>query len=304
MSVTVFRKVMTTATATAAVFAIPVAAQAAMVNVHPGPNALQKAIGDAKSGDTLRIEDGRYPESVRIPKRLTLRGVGGRPVIDAKCEDGITVDVRHRGVVLRRLRVQGAQEGPGPGYAINFIGIETGVVDDSAVKETCDGDDSAEYGINIFDSGDLQITGNHTFGGFSDAGIYVGGISDTLNGSLSVQDNEANGNNRGIIIEDSFDADVDIRVIDNSTHDNTRAGEGTPSGIFVHNSDHGTYIGNRADDNGDYGIHIDSPSDDNVFTSNQAGGNGVSDLFNEGTGNCSGGGNSFGTTSGSPLGPC
>lgn len=40
-----------------------------------------------------------------------------------------------------------------------------------------------------------------------------------------------------------------------------------------------------------------------VFT-DDAQGNGTFDLFNEGTNNCSGGGNAFGTTSGNPLGPC
>ena len=122
---------------------------------------------------------------------------------------------------------------------------------------------------------------------------------------LLVKGNEANGNNRGIIIEDSFDSDVDIEVVDNHTHDNTRGGEGTPSGIFVHNSDHGLYKNNRTEDNADYGIHVDPPpSDDNIFIDNSSHGNGTSDFFNEGTGNCDGGGNSFGTTSGNGLAPC
>jgi parallel beta-helix repeat protein len=303
VSATICRRVIIAA-AIAATFALPASASADTVNVHPGPNAVQDAINGASNGDTLRIHDGHYAESVNVTRKLILKGVGGRPAIDAGCDHDIALDVQHGGVIVRHLKVQGAAEGPGPGYTINLIGVNTGTVDDVAVKESCGGADTPEYGINIFDSGRLQITGNHTFGGFSDAGIYVGGINDTRGDSLLVKGNEADGNNRGIIIEDSFDSDVDIRVIDNDTHDNTRSGEGTPSGIFVHNSDHGTYTRNSADDNGDYGIHIDSPSDDNVFTDNDAQGNGTFDLFNEGTGNCSGGGNGFGTTSGNPLGPC
>jgi parallel beta-helix repeat protein len=288
--------------AAAAALLAPGAASADAINVHPGPHAIQDAIAAASAGDTLRIHDGAYHESPRVTKSLTLKGVGGRPTINAGCDDDVALDVQHRGVSIKHLQVQGAEEGPGPGYTINFIGIATGSVDDTVVKETCGGD--AEYGINIFDSGNLKITDNHPFGGFADAGIYVGGISSTRDHTLLVKGNEANGNNRGIIIEDSFDSDVDIKVVDNHTHDNTRGGEGTPSGIFVHNSDHGLYKNNTTDDNGDYGIHVDPPSDDNAFIDNSSHGNGTSDFFNEGSGNCDGGGNSFGTTSGNGLVPC
>jgi hypothetical protein len=40
------------------------------------------------------------------------------------------------------------------------------------------------------------------------------------------------------------------------------------------------------------------PSDDNIFIDNSSHGNGTSDFFNEGTGNCDGGGHSFGTALG------
>jgi hypothetical protein len=104
---------------------------------------------------------------------------------------------------VRDNRLPGAEEGPGRGYTINFIGIAPGTVDDTVVKETCSGD--AEY---------------------------------------------------------------------------------------------------RADDNGDYGINPNPDSQDNVFVGNDAHGNGTSDLFNEGTDNCDGGGNSIGSTSGNALLPC
>lgn len=281
----------------------PAAASADTVNVHPGPNAIQDAIDSASGGDTLRIHDGHYGGSIDVTKKLNLKGVDGRPTIDAGCDDDIAVDVQHGGVKLQHLKVQGAEPAsPDTGYTINFIGINTGAADDTVVKETCGGD--ANYGININVSGNLQITDNQISGGFADAGIYVGSIEDTRGHSLVVKDNEAHGNNRGIIIEDSFDSAVDIRVLGNRLHDNTIGGEGGPEGIFVHNSDHGTYKDNRTDDNGDYGIHIDSNSDDNAFTGNSAHGNGTDDLLNEGTGNCSGGGNSFGSTSGNALGSC
>jgi parallel beta-helix repeat protein len=285
--------------------AIPSAAGAATINVHPGPNAIQKGINKADRGDTLRIHGGRYPETPRVTEHMTLKGVDGRPVIDAKCDDDTTVDVISNGVTLRHLKVQGAAETGNPGYTVNFIGIDTGTVEDVDVKESCGGHDAAQYGINLTNTGKIQVLDNRTHGGFQDAGIYVGSIGDTLGGALRVKANVSYGNERGIIIEDSFDEAVDMRVIDNTTHDNTLEGLGfPPTGIFVRNSDHGIYEGNVTDDNGDYGIHIDAQSDDNVFTDNSSHGNGISDLFNEGTGNCNGGGNDFGTTSGTALGPC
>ena len=277
-------------------------ATAATTDVHPGRHALQRAINAAAPGDVLRVHRGTYRGSVEIAKRLVLRGVGGRPTIDARCRDDIAIDVLHRGVKLSHLRVQGAEEGPGPGFTINFIDIATGAVRNSVVKETCGNE--AEYGINIFDSGDLAIEGNHTFGGFADAGIYVGGIEDTRGSPLVVKGNEADGNNRGIIIEDSFAPVVRIRVIANRTHDNARGGEGTPSGIFIHNSDGGVYARNRAGVNGDYGIHLDENSDGNRLSRNSAHGNGIADLFNEGSGNCAGAPNSFGVVAGAGLAPC
>jgi hypothetical protein len=78
-----------------------------------------------------------------------------------------------------------------------------------------------------------------------------------------------------------------------------RAASRRLEGIFVHNADHGLYKNNRTEDNADYGIHGDPPpSDDNIFIDNSSHGNGTSDFFNEGTGNCDGGGHSFGTALG------
>ena len=63
----------------AGVLVVAPVAFAATIEVRPGPNAIHKALRSAHSGDTLRIHDGTYRESVAINKRVTLRGVGGRP---------------------------------------------------------------------------------------------------------------------------------------------------------------------------------------------------------------------------------
>jgi nitrous oxidase accessory protein len=273
-------------------------ASGARIDVHTGKNAIQRAINRADRGDTLRIHAGTYSGALRVTKRLKLVGVGGRPTIDAGCADDIALDVQAPGVVLDHLKVTGATEG----YAVNFIGLRTGTAQDLVVKQTCKGGSApAEYGINIFDSGNIVLRGNRMFGGFTDAGIYVGGIVDTSAGPLLVVGNNSYGNNRGIILEDSFG--VDMRVRDNRTHDNTIGGEGVATGIYVHNSDDLVLTGNRAIDNGDFGIHVDPNSDDNVLRDNVARGSGTVDLKNDGNGTC-GSGNSFETTAGTPLVPC
>jgi hypothetical protein len=292
------------ALAAAVALFLPVAADAATIDVHPGPNAIQRAVNRASPGDVLRIHDGTYPGSIEVTKRVTLKGVGGVPTLDARCRDDIVIDVVHNGVTLRKLKVQGAALGPGPGYAINLVGIATGTVDEVAVKESCDRGEAPEYGINVHDAGNLRITGNHTFGGFADAGIYVGAIDDTLGSALVVRANESDGNNRGVIIQDSFAATAVIRVIANSAHHNRRGGVGVPTGIYVHNSDHGFYAQNRVNGNGDYGLRFGPGSDDNEIRSNRGRGNGGFDLFNQGIGNCGSGENTFATASGNPLEPC
>ncbi|MFN8113949.1 MAG: NosD domain-containing protein [Solirubrobacterales bacterium] len=274
--------------------AFPAAAQAKIIDVHPqGPatNPLQKAINRADPGDRIRVHQGRYRKSIEVDKRLEIVGAKNerRPVIDARCFDSIVVDVQANGVSLDGLKIQGSADA----FTVNFINISRGKVNDLKLVNTCG---QALYGVNVYGEGAIRITGNDARG-YLDAGYYVGSIGTTGNGSLVIANNTASGNNRGAIVEDSFDTDVDIRVIGNDFHDNTISGEGIPSGIFVHNSDHTLIANNRTDDNGVYGIHVDPQSDDNVIDDNRAAGNGTANYFDEGTGNC-GAGNSF------PMPPC
>lgn len=276
-------------------------AHAATLQVRPNkPNALQKAIDKADPGDKLAVHRGRYKESVEVDKRLRIIGVSKvRPVVDATCDSEITIDVTHGGVRLRHLKARGAQfeATVSPGFTINFVGIPTGTVRDVAVQESCPG--SAEYGINLTDTGNLRILDNHTYGGYTDAGIYVGNITDTRGKTLLVRGNISNGNNRGAIIEDSFLPAAEIVVHDNFLHHNNITGEGTPDGLFIRNSDGGRYIDNRANRNGKYGILVDATSDNNVFIGNTAINNGLAELdfVDNGMDNC-GSGNSF------PIDPC
>ena len=267
--------------------------QAATINVKPKPDALQKAIDKAKKGDTLLVQDGVYREDVRVTKPLDIIGDEGRPTITGQCDEDIIIDVQSRGVTLEHLKVKGATEAGGPGYTVNFIGVPTGTAHDLKVEQSCEPEDSPQYGINLFDAGNIQITDNRTYGGFRDAGIYVGSISDTRGKELLVDGNESDGNNRGIIIEESDSNEQTIVVSNNEVHDNdsTPGITDQPTGIYIHASDGGLYDNNTVSDNGTYGFDIDAPSDDNEFFDNVADGNDV-DFNDQGSGSC-GSGNSF-----------
>lgn len=273
-------------------------ALARKVNVHPGKNAIPKAMKRAHAGDTLKIHKGTYRGGFAVRKELKLVGSAKHlPVIDGRCATNRTITVAHDGVTLDRLEVVGADEGFGQFPSeVYYEGIGDGRSGNLVVRDTCD----AEYGINVFQSGNLEIE-NNTASGFSDAGIYIGAITDTHGGVLRVSTNTSTGNNRGIIVEDSAGGEISIQL--NLTKDNTLPGDGAPDGIFLTNSDGVRIDGNTATGNGVSGIHLNPTSDNNVLRVNTAIGQPM-DLFNEGSGNCAATGNTFGTTAGNPLPSC
>jgi parallel beta-helix repeat protein len=282
--------------ATLALALIAADADAATINVRPGPNAIQKAVDRANPGDRLLVRRGKYREDVQVDKRLKIVGTKGkRPVIDGRCETDRTIDIMADGIRLRHLKVKGARFGPGGGYAVNVIGVESGTLRDLVLRESCN-QGPAYYGVNVFDTGALEITEVRATGGFVDAGIYVGSIGDVGARPFLVARNEAFGNNVGILMEDSGpEANFVVRA--NRVHDNHLPGLSDPAGILVRRSDGGVYARNRANGNGDYGIHLDPDSEDNRLTENRAFGNGSANFFDQGSGNC-GSGNSF------PIAPC
>jgi parallel beta-helix repeat protein len=278
----------------------------ATIEVHPGANAINKALARAHNGDVLRIHDGTYREAFTVDKRVRLRGVGGRPLIDARCRSRATIQVASGGVTLDHLKVVGAAEssdqGPFPSE-VDTRGVGTGNLRDLVLHDTCGGtEEGAEYGINVFNSGPVEVSDNRITGGFSDAGIYIGGIVDTGAGQLRVVNNATYLNHQGVIVEDSgFDGVV--VVSNNDIHRNIGAGvEGSRAGIFLHNSDRVRMRNNTIRNNGDFGINLDPNSDNNRLFDNTVTSN-PTDLQNDGSRNC-GSGNVFGSVSGNPLGRC
>lgn len=250
-----------------------------VIDVRPGE--LQGALARAGDGDTLMIHHGRYRGTFTISERLKLIGAPGekRPLIDGRCRTRAVIEVLASGVVLRRLHVVGSDESAGPfPSSVEFRRVRGGRVTDSLLRDTCD----AEYGVNVFDSGAVTVRGN-TARGFSDAGLYVGAITDTGNGTLRVADNETFHNNLGVIVEDSDGGRIVVEQ--NLIRDNTAPGEGTPSGIFVRNSDGVRFQGNAVVRNGELGIHLDPGSDRNRLFGNRIRAN-PRNVLDEGTGNC------------------
>ena len=256
-----------------------------MIDVHPGPNAITKAIAAADAGDTLRIHRGTYHEAVTVDKPLRLESTlrGPRPIVDAGCKANDTIHVTSGGVTIAGLDVEGAASGFGDYPAeIFFEGARSGTVIGNIVYDTCD----AEYGISAFATGPLHVAQNLAVG-FDDSGIYVGTITDTRGKVLRVTQNSTIKSSRGIIVEDSNLPAAHILISHNVLNRNRIAGDEGPSdGLFLTNSDHVRVHHNIASGNAGSGYHANSSSDHNVFTKNVAKHDHDGKLLDEGRANC------------------
>jgi parallel beta-helix repeat protein len=242
-----------------------------VIDVFPGKHALLQALTKANPHDVLNLHAGTYKDAITITKTdITLRAAGdGGVTIDGKCAQTATIEVEADGFDLQGpMTVKG-----GDFYEVDFAFVSRGSIGSVMLKDSCG---EAEYGVNLFQTGPLQVVGN-TATGFDDAGVYVGGIINTGSGQLLVWDNEVYNSNRGIIVEDSFN--VDILLYANMLHDNVT------SGIHLTNTDGIALRHNIAMDNGTYGIDLDSSSDNNTVIRNTAWDNEF-DLANAGNGNC------------------
>jgi parallel beta-helix repeat protein len=251
------------------------AATSDIIEVFPGPNAINNALDVAQPGDILNIHAGMYSERVNVDVQgVTLRSAGdGSVTVDGMCTAGTTVDVLAEQVTIRGLRVIGAGLGATP-IAIDFSHVREGTVMSSTVRDTCG---NAWYGINVYQGGSIRIIDN-VASGFEDAGIYVGDINSTPFGPLIVRGNRSFGNNKGVIVQDSFGAT--IRVTGNQVFDNVE------TGIWVNLADGIQVVGNILTDNGETGIEVDGFSDGNLIRRNRALGQ-TFDLYDGGgVGNC------------------
>ena len=241
--------------------------------VKPGPGTpFQSAIGAASPGDTLRIFPGTYAEAVVIDKALrVIPGGCCAWVIDAGCTASTAVNILADDVTFSGLEVQG-----GTVYEVDLEHRDRVKVLRSIMTETCG---TAEYGIQAYASTNVTLLLNET-SGFSDAGIYIGGIAQS--GNVRVWKNESSNNARGYIVEDSLPGRRGVILSGNLALQNTQ------SGIFLHNSDgvrllHNCVTGLPGTTT--TGIELDTTSDGNVITGNAIDEN-VTDVLDSGSDNC------------------
>lgn len=183
------------------------AAEARTWRIETGPNAqqeLQRALIDARPGDTVRLERGRYELNQGLSldvDRVTIRGAGEQRSIlsftnQRRGAEGLLVT--SDGVVLRDFAVENAS-----GDAIKVRDCH-GITIRGVRAEWTGGPspDNGAYGLYPVNCSDVLIRDSIARGA-SDAGIYVG-----QSRNIIVRDNLAEYNVAGIEIENSFRADV------------------------------------------------------------------------------------------------
>lgn len=252
-----------------------VPAHGVTITVSPGPGTpLQDAIDAAPAGARIRVQPGVYPETIIVSKKLRIRGKDA--TVAAGCGSATAVDVIADDVKLQSLTVTG-----GSFYTVNVQGRTKVAVTNLFVESACPG---AQYGINVFNSTEVQVKGNLSVAGlgYGDAFIYIGGIP--ANARVKVRANTIRGvaHVRGIILEDTSDAPGGGPAI--TTQRNVILGT-TQVGIFLHNSDDLEVVRNVIDGSDGPGIHADATSDNNVIKRNFLSGNNP-DVLDDGTGNC------------------
>lgn len=175
--------------------------------VAPGPNAqaeLQQALIEARPGDTVRLNDGRYALTAGLSldvDRVTIRGAGHeRTILDFSGQqqgaEGLLITSDR--VTLRDFAVENAK-----GDAIKAQGCDQ--ISFIRIRAEWTGGPSPEngaYGLYPVNCTNVLID-ESVARGASDAGIYVG-----QSRNIIVRDSLAELNVAGIEIENSFNADV------------------------------------------------------------------------------------------------
>ncbi|MBI1185776.1 MAG: hypothetical protein GC206_00290 [Alphaproteobacteria bacterium] len=183
------------------------AADARTWRIDPGPNAqaeLQQALIEARPGDTVRLDDGRYALTAGLSldvDRITIRGAGhDRTILDFSGQmqgaEGLLVTSDR--VTLRDFAVENAK-----GDAIKAQGCDQ--ISLIRIRAEWTGGPNPEngaYGLYPVNCTNVLID-ESVARGASDAGIYVGQSSNII-----VRDSMAELNVAGIEIENSFNADV------------------------------------------------------------------------------------------------
>lgn len=189
------------------VFGAAATAEARTWRVDPGPDAqaqLQRALIEARPGDTIRLDDGRYDLTQGLSldvDRVTIRGAGEDETIlsfagQTRGAEGLLVT--SDGVVLRDFAVEDTR-----GDAIKVRDC-TGITFRGMRAEWTRGPhpENGAYGLYPVNCSNVLIQ-DSIVRGASDAGIYVG-----QSRNIIIRDNVAQLNVAGIEVENSWNADV------------------------------------------------------------------------------------------------
>ena len=228
--------------------------------VEPGTGTISAAVRAASPGDTLRLEEGTFYDSVFIgrldaqgnpkPKPLTIRGEGDDTVI--KPPAGPSTNPCNSPGAVEGLCVTGqldAQGNPVLSNPVHDVRISdlrtTGFSDSGVIGFNTEGlevqhvrsDHNGGYGIARFASSDSLFEDNGvSYNG--EAGLYVG---DSPNAHSVVRGNWANNNGFGIFLRDSTMVEAEHNV-----------SWGNCVGILALNTGHGATGPSGA---GQYSIH-------------------------------------------------
>ena len=116
------------------------ATEAAVIDVNPGPGALQAAINAASPGDVLRVHAGTYNEAVSIDRPLKVIGDDATQVtIDAGCGalTALSVDAD-------RVTIQGVHVTRGTFFAIDIENRDEAVSIPHSLRLDCRTQQTAE----------------------------------------------------------------------------------------------------------------------------------------------------------------
>ncbi|MBM4266164.1 MAG: hypothetical protein FJ144_06035 [Deltaproteobacteria bacterium] len=258
---------------------LPVSAKTIFVSGNGSGTPLQDAIDDADPGDVLRL-DGVFFESIVIDKPLRLLGPAA---IDPGCGPANVVEIASDDVELNRIVAYGGSHATIDIEGRDDVKLTKVFVVSQPFGGGCA---DAEYGIRIFDSTDVSLSGCETVRSgpghvYSGAFIYVGGIQDDAN--VRVRKSFSNYENTvGILVEDSSDVPtfggLGVILRGNAIVSSVR-------GILLRNSDGVLVSRNRSDGNDVTGIEVDATSNNNRLEGNRAHQNGL-DVLDDGSGNC------------------
>jgi parallel beta-helix repeat protein len=147
---------------------------------------IQEAIAWASPGDTIKVESGLYPESLRINKQISLVGIdtgGGAPVIDPK-KKGNAIEILANGCTVKGFAIQNSDLLSG----IRVMSRDN-TVSDNVLKNNAQG---------IY----LALADNNTLTGNTITASIRSGITLESAGGNTIENNRVADNTVGISVDE------------------------------------------------------------------------------------------------------